>query len=80
MRKDEPSGLVLLVEDNRNLSEMVGEYLESKGFGVDFASDGVDGLRLPTDNSYDLIGPDLLFAWTASGDPPRVRTAFAPLL
>jgi hypothetical protein len=25
-------------------------------------------------------GPDLLFAWTETGDPPRVRTAFAPLL
>ena len=60
MRKDEPSGLVLLVEDNRNLSEMVGEYLESKGFGVDFASDGVDGLRLATDNSYDVIVLDLM--------------------
>ena len=24
----EPSGLVLIVEDNRNISEMVGEYLE----------------------------------------------------
>jgi DNA-binding response OmpR family regulator len=60
MRRDDPSGLVLLVEDNRSLSEMVGEYLESKGFGVDFASDGVDGLRLATDNSYDVIVLDLM--------------------
>ena len=28
----EPSGLVLIVEDNRNISEMVGEYLEGRGF------------------------------------------------
>jgi len=60
MRRDEPAGLVLLVEDNRSLSEMVGEYLESKGFGVDFASDGLDGLRLATDNSYDVIVLDLM--------------------
>jgi DNA-binding response OmpR family regulator len=60
MRRDDPSGLVLLVEDNRSLSEMVGEYLESKGFGVDFASDGMDGLRLATDNSYDVIVLDLM--------------------
>ena len=60
MRRDDPSGLILLVEDNRNLSEMVGEYLEAKGFGVDFASDGVDGLRLATDNSYDVIVLDLM--------------------
>src|SRR5207342_92925 len=60
MRRDEPSGLVLLVEDNRSLSEMVGEYLESKGFGVDFASDGMDGLRLATDNTYDVVVLDLM--------------------
>jgi len=60
MRKDEPAGLVLLVEDNRNLSEMVGEYLESKGFGVDFARDGVDGLRLASENSYDVVVLDLM--------------------
>jgi DNA-binding response OmpR family regulator len=52
--------LVLLVEDNRSLSEMVGEYLESKGFGVDFASDGVDGLRLASENSYDVVVLDLM--------------------
>jgi DNA-binding response OmpR family regulator len=60
MRKEETSGLVLLVEDNRSLSEMVGEYLESKGFGVDFARDGVDGLRLASENSYDVVVLDLM--------------------
>jgi DNA-binding response OmpR family regulator len=60
MRRDDPSGLILLVEDNRSLSEMVGEYLESKGFGVDYAGDGMDGYRLATDNSYDVIVLDLM--------------------
>jgi DNA-binding response OmpR family regulator len=60
MRKGETSGLVLVVEDNRSLSEMVGEYLESKGFGVDFARDGVDGLRLASENSYDVVVLDLM--------------------
>ena len=46
MRRDDPAGLILVVEDNRNLSEMVGEYLESKGFGVDYAGDGNgDGMQ-----------------------------------
>ena len=58
--KDEPAGLILLVEDNRNISEMVGEYLEVRGFGVDYASDGLDGFRLATDNSYDAIVLDLM--------------------
>ena len=58
--RDECSGLVLLVEDNRTISEMVGEYLERRGFAVDYAADGVDGLRLASDNSYDVIILDLM--------------------
>jgi DNA-binding response OmpR family regulator len=58
--REEPSGLVLLVEDNRNISEMVGEYLESKGFGIDYAGDGLDGYRLASENSYDAIILDLM--------------------
>jgi DNA-binding response OmpR family regulator len=60
MHRNEPSGLILLVEDNRNLSEMVGEYLEAKGFGVDYAGDGADGYRLACENSYDAIVLDLM--------------------
>ncbi len=60
MRRDDPSGLILLVEDNRSLSEMIGEYLESRGFGVDYATDGLDGLRLASDNSYDVVILDLM--------------------
>jgi len=60
MKHADPAGLILLVEDNRSLSEMIGEYLESKGFSVDFAGDGVDGLRLATENSYDVIMLDLM--------------------
>lgn len=58
--RDEPSGLILLVEDNRNIAEMVIEYLERKGFGVDYAADGQDGFRLATENSYDVIVLDLM--------------------
>jgi DNA-binding response OmpR family regulator len=58
--REESAGLVLLVEDNRNISEMVGEYLERRGFGVDYASDGADGYRLAQENSYDVIVLDLM--------------------
>ena len=60
MRRDDPAGLILIVEDNRNLSEMMGEYLEARGFGVDYAGDGHDGYRLAVDNSYDVIVLDLM--------------------
>jgi DNA-binding response OmpR family regulator len=59
MKKDNKAGLILLVEDNRNLSEVMGEFFELKGFGVDFASDGLDGYRLACQNSYDVIVLDL---------------------
>jgi DNA-binding response OmpR family regulator len=60
MQHTRDGGLVLIVEDNRDISEMVGEYLESKGFDVDFAADGADGLRLATDNNYDVVILDLM--------------------
>ena len=59
MKRDSQSGLILLVEDNRSLSEVVGEFFENKGFGVDYAGDGIDGYRLATTNSYDVIVLDL---------------------
>jgi DNA-binding response OmpR family regulator len=59
MKREHQSGLILLVEDNRSLSEVVGEYFENKGFGVDYASDGLDGYRLAVQNSYDVIILDL---------------------
>jgi DNA-binding response OmpR family regulator len=46
---------VLVVEDNRNISEMIGEYLEGRGFEVDYAQDGLDGYRLAAENSYDVV-------------------------
>lgn len=60
MRTQEQAGLVLIVEDNRNISELVGEYLESRGFEVDYASDGLDGYRLAAENTYDVIVLDLM--------------------
>lgn len=59
MKKNEKAGLILLIEDNRNLSEVMGELFEQKGFSVDFASDGLDGYNLACQNSYDVIVLDL---------------------
>jgi DNA-binding response OmpR family regulator len=59
-KRDEQSGLVLLVEDNRGISETVGEFLERRGYSVDYASDGVTGLHLAVSNSYDVVVLDLM--------------------
>jgi DNA-binding response OmpR family regulator len=58
--REDSKGLVLLVEDNRGIAEMVGEYLERRGYSLDFAADGVAGLHLAVDNSYDIIILDLM--------------------
>jgi len=58
--RDEQAGIVLLIEDNRSISEMVGEYLERRGYSVDFAADGVTGLHLAVTNSYDVVVLDLM--------------------
>jgi DNA-binding response OmpR family regulator len=56
----EQAGLILLVEDNRGIAEMVGEYLERRGYEVDYAADGGTGLHLALTNRYDVIVLDLM--------------------
>lgn len=51
---------VLFVEDHKDIAEMVTAYLESRGFSVDYASDGVTGLHLAVANNYDAIILDLM--------------------
>ena len=58
--RDEQAGLILLIEDNRGIAEMVGEFLERRGYALDYASDGVTGLHLAVSNSYDVIILDLM--------------------
>jgi DNA-binding response OmpR family regulator len=51
---------VLLIEDHRDIAEMVGAYLEDRGYTVDYATDGVTGLHLAVVNPYDAIVLDLM--------------------
>jgi DNA-binding response OmpR family regulator len=50
---------VLLVEDNGDLAANVGEFLESRGYVVDYAADGVTGLHLAVTHRYDAVVLDL---------------------
>ena len=54
------SASVLLIEDNRDIAEMVGSYLEVRGYELDYAADGVTGLHLAVVNDYDAIVLDLM--------------------
>ena len=60
MQGDDSAGRILLVEDNRHISEMVGEFLGRRGFEVDYATDGLEGLRLATEKAYDAVVLDLM--------------------
>lgn len=54
------SGDVLLIEDHRDIAEMVFAYLEQCGYNVDYAADGVTGLHLAVQNQYDVVVLDLM--------------------
>jgi DNA-binding response OmpR family regulator len=51
---------VLVIEDNRDLAENIVDYLELKGFSLDFAVDGVQGLHLASTHDYEVIVLDLM--------------------
>ncbi|AFJ01508.1 two-component system regulatory protein [Methylophaga frappieri] len=55
-----PSATILIVEDHRDLAANIGDYLESGGFVVDFATDGISALQLCADNHYDAIVLDIM--------------------
>ena len=51
---------VLVVDDEKRLAESVRAGLRAEGFAVDLAHDGVDGLWLAREQSYDAIVLDLM--------------------
>ena len=53
-------GSVLLIEDHKDIAEMVFAYLERRGYDLDYAADGVTGLHLAVSNPYDIIVLDLM--------------------
>ena len=53
-------GNVLLVEDHPDLAETVGDYLEAKGYAVDFASDGLLAMHLAVTQTFDAIVLDIM--------------------
>jgi DNA-binding response OmpR family regulator len=60
MIDDPRQSSVLLIEDHRDIAEMIVEFLEQKGFAVDYAADGVTGLHLAVTNPYDVIVLDVM--------------------
>ena len=46
---------ILLIEDDKNLCDILTYQLEQEGFSVDLCHDGRDGLDLMLQNAHDLI-------------------------
>ncbi len=50
---------ILIIEDNPDIAGNTGDYLELQGHVVDFASDGVMGLNLAIEHTFDAIILDI---------------------
>lgn len=59
----QPSGVVMLIDDNVELCRAIGTYLEEEGFLVDYAHDGQHGLQIALHASYDAVIVD----WSLPG-------------
>ena len=55
-----PNIRLLIIEDNPAIVENMTDFLESKGYILDFAMDGIGGLHLALTQEYDVIVLDLM--------------------
>jgi DNA-binding response OmpR family regulator len=60
MGKSEDKGSILIVEDNKDIAEMMYVFFENRNYIMDYASDGITALNLLRENSYDAIVLDLM--------------------
>lgn len=51
---------ILIIEDQAAIAKNIATYLEEKGYVLDFASDGYQGLELALNNIYDVIILDIM--------------------
>ncbi|WP_413815229.1 response regulator transcription factor [Desulfosarcina sp.] len=51
---------LLIIEDNQAIVENMTDFLESKGYILDFSMDGIGGLHLALTKNYDVIVLDLM--------------------
>lgn len=51
---------ILLIDDHRDIAGAIVDFLEHRGFSVDYAGDGVTGLHLAVTNPYDVIVLDIM--------------------
>jgi DNA-binding response OmpR family regulator len=74
---------ILVIEDNKELAQLLELHLSDLSFGVDVALDGVSGIAKVEANSYDLIILDLMLPGINGLDickRLRSKTSYIPIL
>ena len=66
---------VLVIDDDEKIVNALRKGLESSGFAVETARDGVDGLWMATETAADVIVLDVMLP----GMPPKRRARSAVL-
>jgi len=51
---------ILIIEDHKDIAEMLYDYFERRDYELDYASDGRMGFNLANQNDYDVILLDLM--------------------
>ena len=51
---------ILIIDDDEELCELVGEYLSNEGFTIEAANDGEEGLKKAASGDYDLAILDVM--------------------
>lgn len=51
---------ILIIEDNKEIKENIGEILELEGFEVLFAGNGIEGVYMAKENLPDIILCDIM--------------------
>ncbi len=59
--------LILVIDDDKELGELLCEYMEPEGFDVEVAHNGADGLELVDKNSYCIIILDIMLPGGQNG-------------
>jgi DNA-binding response OmpR family regulator len=60
VNRDSRSLKVLIVEDNADIAENIGDYLEAQGHVIDYALEGIGGLHLALTQDFDVIVLDIM--------------------
>lgn len=75
---------VLIIEDHKDIAEMLYDYFERRDYELDYASDGQMGYNLACQNEYDIILLDLMLPQMDGIDVCRKlreeAKVFAPIL